>query len=236
MAKKALCALLAVLLAFTLTACGGVGSYNFYETDMHLIQFDTPADDAPVSHIETSLGDVWFVLYPDEAPVACENFSTLAEDGWYDGTEFFRIEKDTACIAGSKTTDGNSPTTIYNEEKFENEYTMNVWPFAGAVGTISNEDGKSDSRFFLIGSTPITEDYVEAMEKYGFPEAVREKFAEAGGVPPFTQRYTIFGQIVKGMDVVNAINALETNEDQYPTGDPVVIRSITLTTYGEIKD
>ena len=55
-----------------------------------------------------------------------------------------------------------------------------------------------------------------------------------GGVPPFTQRYTIFGQIVKGMDVVDAINALETNDDQYPTGDPVVIESITLTTYGEI--
>ena len=72
------------------------------------------------------------------------------------------------------------------------------------------------------------------MEQYGFPESVREKFDEVGGVPPFTQRYTIFGQIVKGMDVVDAINALETNDDQYPTGDPVVIESITLTTYGEI--
>ena len=43
-----------------------------------------------------------------------------------------------------------------------------------------------------------------------------------------------FGQIVKGMDVVDAINALAVNDDQYPTGDPVVIESITLTTYGEI--
>lgn len=233
MAKKGLLAALVLLLAFSLTACGG-SSYNFDETDMHLVQFETPADDAPVAHVSTSMGDVWFVLYPDEAPVACENFMTLAEQGWYDGTEFFRIEPKTACIAGSKTTDGNTPTTIYNEEKFENEYTMNVWPFAGAVGTISNEDGKSDSRFFLIGNIPITDEYRSAMEQYGFPESVREKFDEAGGVPPFTQRYTIFGQIVKGMDVVDAINALETNDDQYPTGDPVVIESITLTTYGEI--
>lgn len=233
MAKKGLLAALVLLLAFSLTACGG-SSYNFDETDMHLVQFETPADDAPVAHVATSMGDVWFVLYPDEAPVACENFMTLAEQGWYDGTEFFRIEPKTACIAGSKTTDGNTPTTIYNEEKFENEYTMNVWPFAGAVGTISNEDGKSDSRFFLIGDIPITDEYRSAMEQYGFPESVREKFDEVGGVPPFTQRYTIFGQIVKGMDVVDAINALETNDDQYPTGDPVVIESITLTTYGEI--
>ena len=233
MAKKGLLLALALLLAFSLTACGG-SSYNFDETDMHLVQFETPADDAPVAHVATSMGDVWFVLYPDEAPVACENFMTLAGQGWYDGTEFFRIEPKTACIAGSKTTDGNTPTTIYNEEKFENEYTMNVWPFAGAVGTISNEDGKSDSRFFLIGDIPITDEYRSAMEQYGFPESVREKFDEVGGVPPFTQRYTIFGQIVKGMDVVDAINALETNDDQYPTGDPVVIESITLTTYGEI--
>ena len=98
---------------------------------------------------------------------------TLAGQGWYDGTEFFRIEPKTACIAGSKTTDGNTPTTIYNEEKFENEYTMNVWPFAGAVGTISNEDGKSDSRFFFIGDIPITDEYRSAMEQYGFPESVR---------------------------------------------------------------
>lgn len=233
MAKKGLLAALVLLLAFSLTACGG-SSYNFDETDMHLVQFETPADDAPVAHVSTSMGDVWFVLYPDEAPVACENFMTLAEQGWYDGTEFFRIEPKTACIAGSKTTDGNTPTTIYNEEKFENEYTMNVWPFAGAVGTISNEDGKSDSRFFLIGNIPITDEYRSAMEQYGFPESVREKFDEAGGVPPFTQRYTIFGQIVKGMDVVDAINALAVNDDQYPTGDPVVIESITLTTYGEL--
>lgn len=233
MAKKGLLAALVLLLAFSLTACGG-SSYNFDETDMHLVQFETPADDAPVAHVSTSMGDVWFVLYPDEAPVACENFMTLAEQGWYDGTEFFRIEPKTACIAGSKTTDGNTPTTIYNEEKFENEYTMNVWPFAGAVGTISNEDGKSDSRFFLIGNIPITDEYRSAMEQYGFPESVREKFDEVGGVPPFTQRYTIFGQIVKGMDVVDAINALAVNDDQYPTGDPVVIESITLTTYGEI--
>ena len=233
MDKKGLLLALALLLAFSLTACGG-SSYNFDETDMHLVQFETPADDAPVAHVATSMGDVWFVLYPDEAPVACENFMTLAGQGWYDGTEFFRIEPKTACIAGSKTTDGNTPTTIYNEEKFENEYTMNVWPFAGAVGTISNEDGKSDSRFFFIGDIPITDEYRSAMEQYGFPESVREKFDEVGGVPPFTQRYTIFGQIVKGMDVVDAINALETNDDQYPTGDPVVIESITLTTYGEI--
>ena len=233
MAKKGLLLALALLLAFSLTACGG-SSYNFDETDMHLVQFETPADDAPVAHVSTSMGVVWFVLYPDEAPVACENFMTLAEQGWYDGTEFFRIEPKTACIAGSKTTDGNTPTTIYNEEKFENEYTMNVWPFAGAVGTISNEDGKSDSRFFFIGDIPITDEYRSAMEQYGFPESVREKFDEVGGVPPFTQRYTIFGQIVKGMDVVDAINALETNDDQYPTGDPVVIESITLTTYGEL--
>lgn len=92
----------------------------------------------------------------------------------------------------------------------------------------------SDSRFFLIGDIGITDDYRESMEKYGFPEAVREKFDEVGGVPPFTQRYTIFGQVVKGMDVVNAINKVETNDDQYPTGEAIVIESITMTTYGEI--
>lgn len=234
MAKKGLCLLLALVFAFALTGCGSSSSYEFDEENMVLVQFETPADDAPVAHISTNMGDVWFVLYPDEAPVACENFTELVNDGWYDGTEFFRIESDTACIAGSKTTDGNTPTTIYNEEKFENEYTSNVWPFAGAVGTISNEDGMSDSRFFLIGDIGITDDYRESMEKYGFPEAVREKFDEVGGVPPFTQRYTIFGQVVKGMDVVNAINKVETNDDQYPTGEAIVIESITMTTYGEI--
>lgn len=224
-----------LLLTLSLAGCGGGASYSFDEENMHLVQFDAPADDAPVAVVTTNYGVVDFVLFPEEAPVACENFIELVEQGFYDGTEFFRIEPEIACIAGSTTTDGLSPTTIYDGQKFENEYTSNMWAFSGAVGTISDEEGKSDSRFFLIGNAAVTDEYVELMQSYGFPQQAIDKFVEVGGVPPFTQRYTFFGQIVQGLDVVNQIIALEVNDDQYPTGGAVTIESIRMSTYGEIK-
>ena len=225
-----------LLFSLLLCGCSNTNAYVFDEENMRLVQFEAPSDDQPAVLMETNMGDIYIVLYPDEAAVACENFQALVEQGWYDGTEFFQIESNTACVAGSQTPDGSTVTTIYNEKKFENEYTSNMWPFSGAMGTISDEEGMSDSRFFLIGDVPCSEEYVETMESYDFPQAVIEKFEEVGGIPPFTQRYTFFGQVVLGMDVVNNIIDLPVDDHQYPTGGAVVIEKATLITCADIPN
>ena len=54
-----------------------------------------------------------------------------------------------------------------------------------------------------------------------------------GSLPPFTQRYTIFGQLLSGQELVETIISSEVDGNKYPTGDPFVIESITITTYEE---
>lgn len=132
----------AILLGAFTGCIGGQASYEFDTENMHFVQFETPADDAPVARIETSIGTIQLVLFPEEAPKACENFIGLVEKGFYNTTEFFNIEQGVACIAGSLTPDGLTPSTIYDNQKFPNEYSSNLWPFSGCVGTISDEDGK----------------------------------------------------------------------------------------------
>ena len=55
------------------------------------MQFQTPAQDAPVAVMHTSQGGISLVLFPEKAPKACENFLTHAKDGYYDGVIFHRV-------------------------------------------------------------------------------------------------------------------------------------------------
>ena len=55
------------------------------------MQFQTPAQDAPVAVMHTNQGDISLVLFPEKAPKACENFLTHAKDGYYDGVIFHRV-------------------------------------------------------------------------------------------------------------------------------------------------
>ena len=226
--------LAAVVMSCALAGCqSSAAQYEFDTENMHFVQFETPSAHAPVANIETSIGTIQLLLFPEEAPKACENFIGLVEKGFYNNTEFFNIEQGVACIAGSLTNDGVSPSTIYDDQKFDNEYSSNLWPFSGCVGTISDEEGKSDSRFFLMGDVEVSQDMVDQMTDLNFPQAAIEKFQEVGGMPPFTQRYTIFGQLLSGQELVETIISSEVDGNKYPTGDPFVIESITITTYEE---
>ena len=107
-----------------------------------------------------------------------------------------------------------------------------------------------DSRFFFMGDVAIEDDIVAQMEEYNFPAMLKNSFIECGGVPQFGQFHSVFGKVIDGMEVVNAIlgmpltyepidpsqlqedteenNAAATNNR--PKED-VVINSVTLSTY-----
>lgn len=250
--KKAAALLAACALCIPLfTGCGN----SIDPSTIEYIQLEQPKEGEDIAIVETSMGDITVLLYTEEVPEVVQNFKDLVNQGFYDNQIVFHVEPAAGAVAtGSSTPDGNGGDSNTGKPK-KAQYSSNLWPFSGSVAALCYEAGafwnKSnyyDSRFFFIGDVDITDDVVSEMEKYNFPAMMKNTFIQYGGVPQFGQYHTVFGKIISGMDVVDAILALpltygpadaaasdsSATQEQLSNNRPVedvVIRKITLSTY-----
>lgn len=250
--KKAAALLAACALCIPLfTGCGN----SIDPSTIEYIQLEQPKEGEDIAIVETSMGDITVLLYTEEVPEVVQNFKDLVNQGFYDNQIVFHVEPAAGAVAtGSSTPDGNGGDSNTGKPK-KAQYSSNLWPFSGSVAALCYEAGafwnKSnyyDSRFFFIGDVDVSDDVVSEMEKYNFPAMMKNTFIQYGGVPQFGQYHTVFGKIISGMDVVDAILALpltyepadatasdsSATQEQLSNNRPVedvVIRKITLSTY-----
>lgn len=220
---------------------------------LKLVQKETPADDAPVAVIKTSLGDIKAVLYPEYAPKAVENFTSLAESGYYNDSYVFQSEPGVYFGAGSAEKNGDLGDK-YDEkaESVEQEIHQDLWPFRGAMCsmTTGQESGffkrlfgnakiLNGSRFAILNSVEFTDELKQELINTNKEDTtVADTFIELGGVPNLSQRITVFGQTFEGFDVIDKLTALEVKEDEEETKIPVEdikIKTIEISTYGKEK-
>ena len=96
----------------------------------HLLQLETPADDAPAMIVHTSVGDITAVLYPEVAPNYVAQFTELVEKGYYDGTYVYQTEPGVYFRAGSPNADGTLDDQLdESRQKVETETSADLWPF-----------------------------------------------------------------------------------------------------------
>ena len=142
--------------------------------------------------LETNQGDIEVKLYPDIAPLACENFIGLVEKGYYNGLTFHRVVKDFMIQGGDPTGTGSGGESIWGDKPFANE-TSDTMKFdkPGILAMANSGPDTNKSQFFIT---------------------VKEN-------PGLDGRYTIFGEVTSGMDVVNKINAVETDKADKPKNE-----------------
>lgn len=87
--------------------------------------------------IETSLGNIVVELYTQQAPRTVENFSKLAQRGYYDGTIFHRIIRDFMIQGGDPTGTGSGGRSIFGD-KFEDEITSSLKHVGAGVLSMAN--------------------------------------------------------------------------------------------------
>lgn len=68
---------------------------------------------------------------------------------------------------------------------------------------------------------------LETMKKYNYPESHREMYKSIGGAPNLDQNYTVFGEVIKGMNVVDSIASVETDNNDKPIND-IRIKSVRM--------
>lgn len=246
----------AAVLTFLAVGCGGEqqaqesGSSN----GGTILQAQLPAEDEEIAVITTSMGDITLRLYPEEAPKAVENFKTLAKDGYYDGVIFHRVIEDFMIQTGDPTGTGAGGESCWGED-FEDEVSEKLHFYRGALAMANRGQNTNGSQFFIVQQKDVTEEALSALQEardsnegelgltlHGeyftfndiFPDEVLDYYREQGGAAhleyAFGSPYTIFGQVIDGMDVVDAIAAAETDSANKPL-EEITIEKIVFENY-----
>ncbi len=152
-----------------------------------------------VAVFNTSMGTFKAQLFPDKAPKAVENFTTHAEKGYYKGVLFHRVIPDFMIQGGDPTGTGRGGESIWGEP-FKDEISPDLqFDKPGVLAMANAGPNTNGSQFFIT----------------------------VAATSWLNGHHTIFGKIISGMDVVNAISKVQRNKQDKPLKD-VVIKDITI--------
>lgn len=180
--------------------------------------------------IHTNLGDIKVKMLEEAAPLAVENFLTHAKNGYYDNTIFHRVIKDFMIQGGDPEGTGRGGESIW-DKPFKDEFSIDFRNIRGALSMANAGPSTNGSQFFIVQGPKINEDIIGQMkelgEKGGFPDEVVKAYSELGGAYWLDGKHTVFGQVVEGMDIVDAIANTETGFMDKPVED-VVVKNIEV--------
>ncbi|QKJ32024.1 peptidylprolyl isomerase [Mucilaginibacter mali] len=184
--------------------------------------------------IETAQGYCIVKLY-NETPVHRENFISLVKKHYFDATTFNRILK-------GFVIQGGDPDSLYEKGRklkpemkwIKPEFAPNLFHKRGvlAMGRDDNKDKESfTTQIYFVDGRKYTDAQLDAIEKRNnvhFTPEQREVYRTVGGTPSLDQNYTVFGEIVKGMDWIDKVTALKVDKNGNPD-TPVGMRVTVLT-------
>ncbi len=193
-----------------------------------------------IAIITTSMGEFRVRFFPEVAPLAVENFKNLASSGQYDNTIFFRVINNFV-IQGGDTTNTGSGFDSYAGGTFADEFSEQALNLRGAL-CMANQ-GTADTngcQFYIVQASQddlVSNIWTQLREKLDrvYPDAIKVLYQTYGGCPWLDFSYTVFGQVYQGMETVDAIASVSTDDQDKPETD-VVIQSITFSTYTETQD
>jgi peptidylprolyl isomerase len=155
-------------------------------------------DKAPIVELQTNQGTITLKLFPKAAPLAVENFVTHAKNGYYDGVIFHRVIKGFMIQGGDPTGTGRGGESIWHKE-FKNEHAPN-----------------------LVFDRP----YLLAMANHGPNTNGSQFFITVAPTPWLNGGYTIFGEVIKGQDVVKKIENTPTGRADRPLKEQKILKAV----------
>ncbi|MCT3133531.1 peptidylprolyl isomerase [Lactococcus lactis] len=199
--------------------------------DLTLPQLSTTvAEDEAEVEIKTTAGNINIKLFPKLAPNAVQNFLVLAKNGYYKNNEFFRVIKDFMIRSGDPSNQGTGSASIFGGKSFDTEISNQLYNIRGALALANTgQASSSSSQFFIVQNSQDMTNQIQDKTKY--PQKIIDAYKK-GGYPSLDGSYTVFGQVISGMDVVDKIAKAEvtssgSGEASSPV-DPVKIKSVKI--------
>ena len=193
------------------------------------IQLTKPVSGDTVAVMHTTLGDIKIKLFGSKTPKTVENFTKHAENGYYNGLKFHRVIKDFMIQGGDPLGNGTGGESIWGG-KFEDEFDPELHNLRGALSMANAGPNTNGSQFFIVQTSQLREGQKESMKNNGVDKQAIAKYEAEGGTPWLDGQHTVFGQVIEGMEVVDAIAAVATDENDRPL-EEVSILSVTVETY-----
>lgn len=202
------------LLSYVVLVIIAGGALYFFSTKKPLEPMETtspvptvtPAESTAAADVilKTNKGDIGIALVMDKAPISAGNFLKLAQDGFYNGVKFHRVISGFMIQAGDPNTKGDN-VALYGQGgpgyTIADEFTNGLLNVRGTIAMANTgQPHSSGSQFFI--------------------NLVDNAFLNGG--------YSVFGNVVSGMDVVDTIATIHTNANNLPD-EPIVIESVVVT-------
>ncbi len=182
-------------------------------------------------NISTKYGDMVVKLY-NETPKHRDNFVKLVKEGYYNDLLFHRVIKDFMIQGGDPNSRNAAPNAQLGmggpDYKIPAEIKPGFYHKKGALAAARQADQvnpqrmSSGSQFYIVQgkkSSPQELDQISRGYGINFSPEQKEVYSTIGGTPFLDGSYTVFGEVVKGLDVIDKIAAVRTGGGDRPVED-----------------
>lgn len=194
--------------------------------------------------METSMGNIRVRLY-NETPKHRDNFIKLVKEGFYDRLLFHRVINRFMIQTGDSASRNAQPGQLLGDSPEGYKVPAEIhfpalFHKRGAVAAAREGDdvnpdrASSASQFYIVYGRRFDDEMLDDAQKrldrqtggmVKLTPEVRETYKKKGGTPHLDGQYTVFGEVIEGLDVVDKIQWVDTDENDRPKEDIRIIRA-----------
>ncbi|MDP3467158.1 MAG: peptidylprolyl isomerase [Daejeonella sp.] len=187
--------------------------------------------------IKTSKGECIIMLY-NQTPKHRDNFLKLSKEGFYNSTLFHRVIKEFMIQGGDPDSKTAKPGQVLGEGdlkyRIDAEFRDSLFHKKGVLAAARDNNPQKESsasQFYIVQGkkwTDATLDDLQLKRMNGriIPESQRRVYKELGGTPHLDQNYTVYGEVVSGIEMVDAIAEVKTGTSDRPVEDISMMVSV----------
>lgn len=189
--------------------------------------------------LQTNYGDM-VIRLSDSTPLHRDNFLKLVKTGFYDSLLFHRVIQNFMIQGGDPNSKhaeaGKSLGFGGLDYTIPAEFRKSLFHKKGVIAAARDNNpqkASSSTQFYIVQGKIFTDTGLDSIEAYRLggrkiPMEQREVYKTIGGTPHLDQNYTVFGEVVKGIEVIDKIAAVETSKGQdrdRPLKDVIIIKA-----------
>lgn len=167
----------------------------------------------PLVMISTDYGDIIVKLYND-TPLHRDNFLKLVKEGHYNKSSFHRIIKDFMIQGGESV-----PHTITAEITKKHHHKKGALAAARRPDKFNPEKRSSGSQFYIVEGKVYDPKMLMQMQRQTgkvYTQKMVDDYTTIGGAPHLDRDYTVFGEVVMGLEIVDRISKVKTDSRDKP--------------------
>ena len=176
--------------------------------------------------IKTSLGDITVKLYND-TPLHRDNFIKLINEGWYNNSPFHRVINN-FMIQGGHNEDGRVDPGYTIPAEFRSNHIHKKGALAAARqgDHVNPKKASSGCQFYIVQGQVLTDAHIQMYQQrmgLTFTKEQIEAYTTVGGTPHLDGEYTVFGEVVEGLEIIDKIAKVKTGYMDVP------VEAVTMT-------